>query len=117
VLKSENFIYFLTVIGFFIGLLFSIFNELEPEDFLYAILLLSGIFYIIGLASSSFFIKFNSVKNSFELNKDFLEKTIDMQIYELDKKEEFIREAYYFIKEIEQEEELLYTNTKKEYKK
>jgi hypothetical protein len=115
VLKSDNFIYFLTVIGFFIGLIFSIFNGFEPILFLYSTLLISAVFYIIGLASSSFFIKYNSIKNAFELDKEFLEETIDAQIYELNKKEEFIREAHYFIKEIEKEEESIYL--KKEAKK
>ena len=114
-LRSDNFIYFLTVFGFFIGIIFSILNNFEPFVFLYVILLISSIFYIIGVASSSFFIKYVSVKKSFELDKDMLEKTIDMQIYDLDKKEDFIREMHYFIKDIEKEEQYLYT--KKEDKK
>jgi len=114
-IRSENFIYFLTVVGFFIGIIFSIFNSFEPFIFLYSILFISAIFYIIGVASSSFFIRYISVKQSFKLDKDMLEKTIDMQIYELDKKEEFIREAHYFIQEIEKEEQYLYS--KKEDKR
>ena len=38
------------------------------------------------------------------MDKEQLEKTIDFQIDELDKKEEIIREAHYFIKELEKEE-------------
>jgi len=106
--RSENFISFLTVMGFFIGLIFAVFHSLEPATFLYAVFFISGFFYILGLASSSFFIKYISIKRIFELDKDSLEKTIDMQIYELDKKEDFIREAHYFIKEIEEEEKTLY---------
>jgi hypothetical protein len=113
-LRSDNFISFLTVMGFFIGLIFAILHEFKPFEFFYSVIIISGIFYILGVASSSFFIKYISVKKIFELDKAFLEKTIDMQIYELDKKEEFIRDAHYFIKEIEEEEKLLY---KKEDKK
>jgi len=111
--RSDNFISFLTVVGFFIGLIFAVFHGFEPDKFLYAVLIISGVFYILGLASSSFFIKYISVKKIFELDKEMLEKTIDMQIYELDKKEDFIRESHYFIKEIEKEEKLLYKKEEK----
>ncbi len=52
--SSENFIYFLSVSGFFIGLIFAIFQNLEPFQFLYAVLTIFALFYIIALASSSF---------------------------------------------------------------
>jgi hypothetical protein len=106
--RSDNFISFLTVVGFFIGLIFAVLHGFEPDKFLYSILIISGVFYIIGVASSSFFIKYISVKQIFALDKEFLEKTIDMQIYELDKKEDYIRESHYFIEEIEKEEMLVY---------
>ena len=106
--RSDNFISFFTVVGFFIGLVFAVLHEFNPDMFLYAVLFISAIFYIIGVASSSFFIKYISVKKIFELDKETLEKTIDMQIFELDKKEDFIREAHYFIKEIEREEKIFY---------
>ena len=102
--SSENFINFLSVSGFFIGLIFAIFQNLEPFQFLYAVLTIFALFYIIALASSSFFIKYLGVKKVFYLDKEQLEKTIDFQIDELDKKEEIIREAHYFIKELEKEE-------------
>jgi len=106
--RSENFIYFLSVSGFFIGLIFAIFQGFEPIDFLYSVIVSFTLFYIIALASTSFFIKYLSVKNIFELDKVNLEKTIDYQINELDKKEDLIREAYYFIRKIEEEELSLY---------
>jgi len=112
-LRGENFIYFFTVVGFFIGIIFAILNAFEPEKFLYSVILISSIFYIVGVASSGFFIKFLSVKKAFDLDKETLEATIDMQIYELDKKEEFIREAHYFIEEIENEEKAIYNKDNK----
>jgi len=106
--RSDNFISFLTVVGFFIGLIFSVLHGFEPDKFLYSVFMISSLFYILGLASSSFFIKYVSVKKIFDLDKNFLEKAIDMQIYELDKKENFIRDTHYFIKKIEKEEKLFY---------
>ena len=111
--KSENFIYFLSVTGFFIGILFATFQGFEPFDFLWAVVITFSIFYMIAIASTSFFIKYLSVKNIFHLDKDNLEKTIDYQINELDKKEDLIRESYYFIKKIEEEELNIYQSRKK----
>ena len=106
--RSDNFIYFLSIMGFFLGIIFAILKGLEPFDFMVAVLITFTSFYIIALASTSFFIKYLSVKNIFHLDKENLEKTIDLQIEDLDKKEDMIREAYYFIKQIEEEELDLY---------
>ena len=111
--KGENFVYFLTVTGFFVAIMFSVLNGFEPMQFLYAVFVISTFFYIIGMACTSFFVKYVSIKNIFYLDKNGLEKTIDMQIDELDTKEEMIRDAYYFIKQIEQEEFNVYRKRNK----
>jgi hypothetical protein len=108
--RSDNFIYFLSVSGFFIGLIFGVIQGLEPFEFLSAVLIIFTLFYMIAVASTGFFIKYLAVKNIFYLDKENLEKTIDMQIKELDKKEDIIREAYYFIRKLEQEELDVYKN-------
>jgi len=110
--RSENFIYFLSVTGFFVGLIFAILQGFEPMQFLWAVFVTFTIFYILAMASTSFFIKYVSVKNIFHLDKEGLEKTIDIQINDLDKKEDMIREAYYFIRQIEEEELNLYNKKK-----
>jgi len=110
--SSENFIYFLSVTGFFIGVIFAIIQGFEPFEFLWAVIVTFAVFYILAIASTSFFIKYLAVKNIFHLDKVNLEKTIDYQINELDRKEDLIREAYYFIRQIEEEELDLYTKNK-----
>jgi len=110
--RSENFIYFLSVMGFFIGVIFAVIQGFEPMQFLWAVLVTFMVFYTLALASTSFFIKYLSVKNIFHLDKEGLEKTIDYQINELDRKEDMIREAYYFIRQIEEEELNLYAKNK-----
>ncbi|MBE0496534.1 MAG: hypothetical protein IBX45_09010 [Campylobacterales bacterium] len=45
-LKPENFIYFFTVCGFFIGLIFSIIAEATPVDFLVYTLEITLFFYL-----------------------------------------------------------------------
>jgi len=110
--KSDNFIYFLSVTGFFMGIVFAIVQGLEPMQFIFAVLVIFTVFYMLAVASISFFIKYLSIKNIFYLDKEGLEKTIDYQINELDKKEDMIREAYYFIRKIEEEELDLYSKSK-----
>ncbi len=54
--KSDNFIYFFTVCGFFIGLAFSILNFSEPEEMLFYTLEITLTFYlIIHVAIMNFF--------------------------------------------------------------
>ena len=113
--RSDNFIYFLSVSGFFIGIIFATFQEFEPFEFLFAVGVTFVVFYLVAIASTGFFIKYLAVKNIFYLDKEGLEKTIDMQINELDKKEDLIREAYYFIRQVEEEEIDVYK--KKEHNK
>jgi low affinity Fe/Cu permease len=110
--RSENFIYFLSVTGFFMGIIFAIVQGFEPFEFIFAVLVIFSLFYILAIASISFFIKYLSIKNIFYLDKDGLERTIDYQINELDRKEDMIREAYYFIRKIEEEELDLYHKNK-----
>ncbi|NPA11281.1 MAG: hypothetical protein GXO62_03470 [Epsilonproteobacteria bacterium] len=111
-MRGENFIYFATVSGFFIGVSFSIFKGLEPFDFLFATALLSALFYLIALGSVAFFVKFVDIKQLVLLKKDEIDSILDMQIAELEKKEDFILENYEFIKKIE-EEELQYIKKQK----
>ncbi len=117
--KAENFIYFLTVNGFFIGLIFAIMKNFEPFNFLFVVFIVTSFFYMLGLASSGIFIKYISAKQLFYLDKVNLEKAIDYQIGELEKREAEILEAHYFIQDIEDKELKLYKNKKgsKKYKK
>jgi len=114
--KAENFIYFLTVNGFFIGIIFAVMKGLEPFNFLFAVFITTSIFYMLGLASSGMFIKYLSAKQLFYLDKENLEKVIDYQVEELEKREKEILDAYYFVKELEEKELKFYKETKKEKK-
>ena len=103
-MRGENFIFFLASCGFFIGIIFSILKNLDFEEFLYATFLLTSIFYLVGLATVSLFIKYLNVKKIIYFNKYQVDSIIDAQIKELEKKEDFILESYEFIKKIEEEE-------------
>jgi len=103
-MRGENFIYFATISGFFIGIIFSILKGLDVFDFLFATFLVTAIFYLISLASISFFIKFLNVKQIVYFDKYEVDEILDVQIKSLESKENFIMENYEFIKQIEKEE-------------
>ncbi len=103
-MRGENFIFFLASSGFFVGIIFSILHNLDFDKFLYATLLITALFYLLGLATVTFFIKFLDIKRIIYFNKHEIDEILDVQIKELEKKEDFILESYEFIKKIEEEE-------------
>jgi hypothetical protein len=103
-MRGENFIFFLASSGFFIGIMFSILHDLNFENFLFATLLITAVFYILGLASVTLYIKYLDIRKISYFNKREIDEILDIQIQELEKKEDFILESYEFIKQIEEEE-------------
>jgi len=103
-MRGENFIYFATVSGFFIGLIFSILKDFSVENILFSTFLITLLFYLIALASVAFFIKFINVKQVVFFDKKEIDSVLDVQIKELERKEENILINYEFIKQIEEEE-------------
>ena len=88
-------------------------KDLEVFQFLFATMLVTAIFHIIGLAGSGLFVKSLSARQLFYLDKVDLEKTLDLQIDEIEKRERDILEAHYFINQIEEEELKLYNKDEK----
>ncbi len=103
-MRGENFIYFASVSGFFIGIIFSILKDFDFFDFLFATFLITTLFYVVSLASVSFFIKYLNIKQIVFFNKHQVDEILDVQIKELEKCEDFIIQSYDFIKKIEEEE-------------
>ena len=103
-MKGENFIYFATVSGFFIGIIFAILKDLDFFDFLVSVFLVTASFYLVALGSLTFFIKYLDVKKIVFFDKFSIDEVLNVQIKELEKKEDFIYQNYEFIKEIEREE-------------
>ncbi len=110
-MRAENFVYFATVSGFFIGMMFSVINDFSIWQSIFATIIITLLFYIIALGSVAFYIKFYDIKKQLFLNVKEIEEVIDVQINELEKYEDFIFESYKFIEEVEKEElELLRKN-------
>jgi L-asparagine transporter-like permease len=103
-MRGENFIYFATVSGFFIGVIFSILKEFDVIDFIFATIIITLLFYLVALGSVALFIKFLDIRQFIFFNKQEIDSILDSQIKELEKKEDFIFESYKFIKAIEEEE-------------
>ena len=103
-MRAENFIYFSTVSGFFIGVIFAVFKEFGVVEFMLYVALITLLFYLVGLGSAAFFMKFVDVKKVNFFNKSEIDTILDTQIKELERKEESILHNYEFIKKVEDEE-------------
>jgi len=92
-MKAENFIAFITVFGFFIGLIFSLLNTKDAESFLAYTLLVSVFFYLFAHFTVSFFVRFLNEKESYLVKSDF-EKMADRFKNEIVRRENHITEPF-----------------------
>jgi cytochrome c biogenesis protein ResB len=109
-MRAENFIYLATVSGFFISIIFGLLKDFDVFNFFWFVVIITSLFYILSLASSAFFIKYTSFSRFIFFDKKEIEKVVNSQIKELEKKEDFIYENYKFIKKFEEEELKLIKN-------
>ena len=103
-MRGENFIYFAVVSGFFIGVIYAIFRGFEVFYFLFTVFLITALFYLIALGAVAFFVKYLDIREIVFFDKMEIDEVLDVQIKELEKREEFIYKSYEFIKQIEEEE-------------
>ncbi len=89
-LQIENFIYFFTVCGFFIGTMFSIVNFTVPSDIILYTCFITLFFYLF-----IHIVAINFMDFSLLLGRNFF------------KKEEYEESGEYFIKELDQRENRL----------
>ena len=88
-MRIENFIYFFTICGFFIGLVFSIINFNDPMYILFYTFLITLFFYLLIHLSIASFLDIKSLsKNIFDKSK--YEEVSDYFIYELENREKKI---------------------------
>ncbi len=102
-IKTENFIYFLTVCGFFIGLIFSVLSHIEPIHMVWSTIIITVLFYIVSLASSGFFIKNSELKASYTLKSDFYDYQLGKAMGQIEKRENFLRDSQRYIRDLERE--------------
>jgi len=86
-----NFISFITVIGFFLGIVFSILSTNSAESMLLYSTIVSFTFYMIAHVSISVYVRFIDIKSQY-FERDFYEATLDQFVYELQKREVIIED-------------------------
>jgi len=92
-MRGSNFVSFLTVQGFFIGIVFGILKSTSPESFLGFVILITAFFYLFAHLCVGFFFQTLGVKaNSFP--KSSHEHNLDFFVREINKREQFI-DAFY----------------------
>jgi hypothetical protein len=103
-LSVNNFISFLTISGFFVGIIFAILKLSDPIHIVMGVVFITALFYMISIAAASFFIRNVDFKPRYRIKKEKYESAIDIAIMELEKREALIKDMYHFIKELEEEE-------------
>jgi len=85
-LRVENFIYFFTICGFFIGLVFSIINFAEPEYILFYTAIITLFFYLLIHVVIANFLDIKVLSKKF-FDKERYEEVSDYFIFELETRE------------------------------
>jgi len=102
-LRVENFIYFFTICGFFIGLVFSIINFNEPEYILFYTGIITLFFYLLIHVVIANFLDIKTLsKNIF--NKEKYEEVSDYFIYEMEVREKKINSLVSVLENIQSQE-------------
>lgn len=85
-IRAENFIYFFTVSGFFIGLIFSVSNFVQPEEFLFYTMIITFFFYLFIHIIVMFFVDIKRFGRELFDKKEY-EEVSEYFISELDIRE------------------------------
>ncbi len=88
-MRSENYVAFFTVSGFFIGLVFSVIKFEAIEDIIFYTIAVTLFFYLFIHVVLTFYLREPDTKVSF-FEKDSFETVCNMQISEIKKREQKI---------------------------
>ncbi len=89
---SENFIYFFTVQGFFVGIIFGLLKSFDAMGLLSYTLIITAFFYLFGHIIIGFYYRTMNIK-SYYFPKELHEKELDMFVHEIKKREQIIDRA------------------------
>ncbi|MBD3799179.1 hypothetical protein [Sulfuricurvum sp.] len=95
-MRGSNFVSFLTVQGFFIGIVFGILKSDSPESLLGFVVLITFFFYLFAHLCVGFFFQTLSLKTT-SFQKASHEHNLDLFVREINKREQFI-DAFYIHK-------------------
>ncbi len=89
---GENFVYFFTVWGFFVGIIFGILKSMDAMGLLSYTFLITTFFYLFSHIIIAFYYRTIVVK-SYNFPKDIHEKDLDYYVKEINKREKLIDSA------------------------
>lgn len=90
---GENFVYFFTVQGFFVGIIFGILKSFDAEGLLVYTFFITTFFYLFSHIIIAMYFKTLSARSSY-FPKDVHEKDLDLFVQEINKREKLIDSAY-----------------------
>lgn len=88
-MRSENFVYFFTVWGFFVGFIVSIFKSDAPEELIYYTLLVTIFFYLFSHLIVAFYFR-TSTQKIYLFPKESHESKLDHYVLEIIKREKLV---------------------------
>ena len=100
-MRSENFIAFFTVFGFFIALIFGVLKSTNSFNFIEWVVGITLFFYLFIHLVLVFFFKVNDKINDF-FNKAEYESIVNHQIAQLQEKERYIKKIVKSIKQLKE---------------
>ncbi|MBU1659704.1 hypothetical protein KKG72_11745 [bacterium] len=86
---GENFVYFFTVQGFFIGIIFGILKSFDAEGLFIYTFLITTFFYLFSHVIIALYFRTITVK-AYLFPKDLHEKDLDLFVREINKREKLI---------------------------
>jgi hypothetical protein len=90
---GENFVYFFTVQGFFVGIIFGVLKSFDAEGLLVYTFFITTFFYLFSHIIIAFYFKTLTVK-SYYFPKELHERELDIFVKEINKREKLIDTAY-----------------------
>lgn len=116
-MRTDNYIAFMTICGFFIGLIFSVGSDISIEYFLFSVFGITLFFYALTLATASYILRFYDVNAGYVLHKDVIERKLDGFVSELEHREKILHEIHEFIEDLNESEDLRPIRMNKERKR
>ncbi|QFR49729.1 hypothetical protein FJR48_08285 [Sulfurimonas lithotrophica] len=89
---GENFVYFFTVQGFFVGIIFGVLKSFDAEGLLLYTFFITAFFYLFSHVIVAFYFKTIALK-TYMFPKDIHEKHLDIFVEEIDRREKLIDSA------------------------
>ncbi|MEA3371019.1 MAG: hypothetical protein U9Q40_06730 [Campylobacterota bacterium] len=89
---GENFVYFFTVQGFFVGIVFGILKSFDAEGLLVYTFFITTFFYLFSHVIIALYFRTLTAR-SYKFPKDLHEKELDIFVKEINKREKLIDSA------------------------